>query len=130
LLRRLGFVDRAKNSVDPSSNEFDAQALEMPVSFALTPAPFWPGDAIFVVFSVNGAAHLSRPTRQWREVRPSMPSVGTEAAAPEATRLQHQDIPSSELIRDADMTNGHRKSVLRVKGADIAVMILPAAGVT
>jgi hypothetical protein len=66
LLRRPQFVDRPKNYVDPSSNEFDAQVLETTVSFAPTPAPFWSEDAIFVVFSVEPAAHLSRSRRRFR----------------------------------------------------------------
>jgi hypothetical protein len=88
------------------------------------------GTRFSLYLASNGVADLSRPTRQSCEGRSSTPSVGTEAAARAATRLQHQDIPSSELRRDADMTNRHRRSVLRGKDADIVAMILPAAGVT
>jgi hypothetical protein len=49
LLWQLEFVDRVRNSVVPPSNEFAAQAVEMPPFFISPPASSAAKNAIFAV---------------------------------------------------------------------------------
>jgi hypothetical protein len=60
LLGRSEFVDNAKNSVVPPSNEFASQVIVIPFYFLTMDAPLTPENAIFVVFGVVAAGRKAR----------------------------------------------------------------------